>query len=124
MESDGLSLQQQRLEEIKKILLEHHGKANPISAGKISEMLNIPHDDTVSTARALITKLILDEGMPIGAYGDGYFYIETVQELAEYVDYLDQKILQTTNRKTKIINNFENKYGKLNGKFTKIDDFW
>lgn len=119
-----MSLQQKRLEEIKKIILEHKGKTNPIAANKISKLLKIPDNDTVSTTRALITKLILDEGMPIGAYGDGYFYIETAQELAEYVDYLDQKILQTTNRKTKIINNFENKYGKLGSKFSKIDDYW
>jgi hypothetical protein len=104
-------------------LLEHKGKANAIPANKISKMLNIPEDDTVSTTRGLITKLIVDEGMPIGAYGKGHFYIETAQELAEYMDYLDQKILQTTNRKAIVYSNFEKKYGKIKGKTTKLDDY-
>lgn len=117
-----LTLEQNRLEEIKRIILEHKGAANAISAGEISSLLNIPEDDTVSTTRGLITKLILEECVPIGASDNEYFYIETKKELGQYIDYLDQKILQTTNRKTKVITNYEMKYGRLKTGFIKIDD--
>ena len=112
-----------RLEAIKKFLLEHKGKVNAVPANKISKMLKIPEDDTVPTTRRLITKLILEEGMPIGAYDNGYFYIETAKELAEYMEFLDAKILQTTNRKVTVYNNFEQKYGKITTKRPKLDDY-
>lgn len=118
-----MTLEEQRLEEIKKILLGHKGKANAIPANKISKMLKIPEDDTVPTTRRLITKLILDEGLPIGAFGKGYFYIETPKELAEYMDFIDEKILQTTNRKVIVYSNYEKKYGKISNKITKLDDY-
>lgn len=80
-----MTLEEQRLESIRKILLEHKG--------------------------------------PIAAFGKGYFYIETASELGEYMSYLDDKILQTTNRKAIVYSNFEKKYGKISGKITKLDDY-
>ena len=118
-----MTLEEQRLESIRKIILEHTGKKNAIPANKISKVLDIPEDDTVPTTRRLITRLITEEGMPIGAFGKGYFYIETASELAEYMTYLDDKILQTTNRKAIVYSNFEKKYGKISGKITKLDDY-
>jgi 3-dehydroquinate synthase class II len=118
-----MTLEEERLEAIKKILLEHKGKKNAIPANKISKILDIPEDDTVPTTRKLITKLITEQGMPIGAYGRGYFYIETAQELAEYMKYLDDKILQTTNRKAIVYSNYEKHYGHVTGKIKKLDDF-
>jgi hypothetical protein len=116
-------LEEQRMDEIKKILLQHKGKTNAIAANKISKMLNIPEDDTVPTTRKIITKLIIDEGMPIGAFGNGYFYIETPEELADYMQFLQDKIEQTTTRKVIVYNNYVMKYGKIRPKITKLDDF-
>jgi hypothetical protein len=107
-----MSLEEQRLDEIRKILLKHRGKENPIAANKISKLLQIPEDDTVPTTRRLITKLIVEEGMPIAAFGRGYFYIETIDELTEYMNYLDEKILQTTNRKTIVYSNLKRDMAK------------
>ncbi len=118
-----MALEEKRTDEIRKILLEHKGRDNAIPANKISKMLEIPEDDTVPTTRKIITKLIIEEGMPIGAFGNGYFYIETAQELAEYMDYLDQKILQTTNRKVTVYSNYEKKYGKITTKLTRLDEY-
>ena len=118
-----MSLEEQRLEQIKNILLKHKGRDNAIPANKIAKMLNIPDDDTVSTTRGLITKLILEDGMPIGACENGYFHIETQQELADYMAYLDQKIEQITTRKAKVVSNYESKYGKWKTKFTQLDEY-
>lgn len=118
-----MALEEMRTEEIRKILLEHKGKANAIPANKISKILNIPEDDTVPTTRKIITKLILEEGMPIGAFGSGYFYIETPEELTDYMAFLQDKIEQTTTRKMIVYNNYVMKYGKVKSKFTKLDEY-
>ena len=116
-----VGLEEQRLEAIKKIILEHKGKANAIRASAIGKALQIPENETVSHTRALITKLIMEEGMPIGAFGGGYFYIEDQKELAEYMERLQQRIHQTTTRMVTVFSNFESKYGKTNRKT--LDDF-
>ena len=118
-----MSLKTQRLEEIKKIILEHKGKNNPVTSNEIKEILGIPDNDTAGSTRAYITKLILDEGMPIGASSTGYFYIETEEELTDYMEYLQDKIEQTTSRKMFVYHNYVTKYGKIKPKTTKLDDF-
>jgi hypothetical protein len=113
-----MGLQEERMDAIKKMLLEHKGKANAIRAGKIGKDLNIPQNDTMQNVRALIAKLIINEEMPIGACGNGYFIIENEQELADYVKYLQQRILQTTNRMATVVSNFEGIHGKGNRRTT------
>jgi hypothetical protein len=107
-----LSLEAQRLDAIRKIILEHKGKNNPVKSSEIRKELKIPDNDTSGSTRALITKLILDEGMPIAAYGKGYFYIENQQELADYMAYLQDRITNTTNRMVTVFANFQVKYGR------------
>jgi hypothetical protein len=117
----NMSLEEQRLNAIRKIILEHKGKTNAIRASRISKALEIPENDTFATTRSLITKLLLEEGMPIAASGKGYFYIENQQELADYMEYLQERIHQTTNRMVTVFSNFQGKYGKA--KFVKLEDF-
>ncbi|MGD0406405.1 MAG: hypothetical protein ABSB10_07130 [Candidatus Bathyarchaeia archaeon] len=116
-----MSLEEQRLDAIRKIILEHKGKAKAIRASKISKILQIPENDTFATTRGLITKLILEEGMPIAASSRGYFYIENQQELGDYMEYLQERIHQTTNRMVTVFSNFQGKYGKA--KLVKLEDF-
>ena len=59
---------------------------------------------------------ILEEGMPIAATGKGYFLIEKESELTEYMDYLQQRIDQTTTRMRTVFSNFEMKYGRTKRK--------
>jgi len=107
-----MSLEEQRLKEIKKIILEHKGKLSAINAREIANMLDIPDNDRFSITRGLITKLIRDEELPIGAYENGYFLIENQQELNEYMQRLNYRIIGITNRKARLISNFEKYYGK------------
>ena len=116
-----MSLEEQRLNAIRKVILEHKGKANAIRASKISKMLEIPENDTFATTRGLITKLILEEGIPIAASSKGYFYIENQQELSDYMEYLQERIHQTTNRMVTVFSNFQEKFGKA--KIVKTEDF-
>ncbi len=117
-----MSLEAQRLEEIRKIILEHRGKNNPVKSSEIQERLEIPDNDTRGSTRAYITKLILDEGMPIAAYGKGYFYIENQQELAEYMAYLQDRITNITNRMMTVFANYKVRNGKAKTP-SKLEDF-
>jgi hypothetical protein len=117
-----LSLEAQRLDAIRKIMLDHKGRSNPIKSSEIRKRLSIPDNDTSGATRALITKLILDEGMPIAATSNGYFYIETQQELAEYMAHLQDRITNTTNRMVTVFANYKVKNG--NAKIAKkLGDF-
>lgn len=107
-----MSLEKERLDAIRKIILGHKGRRNPIKSKQIRQQLNIPDNDTGGSTRALITKLILDEGMPIAASSRGYFYIETQKELTDYMAYLEDRIHQTTTRMVTVYSNYQGKYGK------------
>lgn len=116
-----MGVQEQRLEAIRQIILKHKGKANVLPANEIGKQLDIPENDTVPTTRHLILKLILDEGMPIAATRKGYFLIETEKELAEYMEYLQQRIDQTTTRMRTVFSNYEMQYGRTKRKT--LDEF-
>jgi hypothetical protein len=107
-----MNLEEQRLAAVRMILLEHKGKNNSIRASKIGHILNIPENDTFSTTRALITRLILEDGLPIAANAKGYFYIENEAELSDYMQYLQDRIHQTTNRMITVYSNYQIRYGK------------
>ena len=106
-----MSLEEERLREIKEMLLNHKGKANAITSGKIAVALDIPENDTVATTRSLITKLIR-EGLPIGATDNGYFLIETQEELNEYIQRLNDRIYGIYDRINRLISIYNEYYGK------------
>jgi hypothetical protein len=106
-----MSLEEERLKAIREILLNHRGKADAITASTIGNALGIPENDTVSTTRKLITKLVKD-GLPIGAHDNGYFLIENEDELNEYMQRLNGRIYGIYTRMNHIITNFNNYHGK------------
>lgn len=59
--------------------------------------------------------------MPIAASSKGYFYIENPEELSDYMEYLQERIHQITNRMVTVFSNYQAKYGKT--KIVKFDDF-
>lgn len=102
------------MEEIKEIILQHKGKANAIKSKTIALRIgNIEEDDTHIGTRSLITKLIR-QGMPIGACDNGYFLLETQEEVDEYGQKLNNRMLEIYDRIIRIQNNFNNYYGVNN----------
>jgi len=84
----------------KNILLDHRGADNAISSREISDQLS--HDDEVGSfpeTRFLIREIMLEDQIPIASNHDGYFVVETEEELKEYVDNLEQRILGISERK-------------------------
>jgi 5-formaminoimidazole-4-carboxamide-1-beta-D-ribofuranosyl 5'-monophosphate synthetase len=64
---------------------QHRGKDDQISSRTLSEQFGINEPESFPRTREAIRHLVLDEKMPIAAGGNGYFFIETQEELNEYV---------------------------------------
>ena len=107
-----MSLEEERLREIRNILLNHKGKQNAIPSSKIAKMLGIPENDTVATTRGLITKLIKNTCLPIGSSENGYYIMETEEELNEVIQDLNGRILGIYDRTNRLISNFNEYNGK------------
>ncbi len=110
-----MSLEEQRLSAIEEIIIEHKGKQKAIASNKIAEMIGVHEDDTVSTTRSLITKLIKRTKLPIGSCERGYYIMQTEDELNEVTRDLNGRIYGIYDRINKLTDNF-NQY---NGTFIK-----
>jgi hypothetical protein len=86
-------------EQIKAILLEHTGADDTISSREISNELGIDEVESFPVTRGLIREIVEEDGVPIAGHSNGYFVIETEEELEDYIDTLDSRILKTAERK-------------------------
>ena len=104
---------EQILSEIKKIIENHVGEENAISAGDITEMLGLKKEDTHAVARKYILETIKKYRIPVGATTKkGYFFINNREELEKYKKTLDNRIRNTEKRKQEIEAIFEEFYSK------------
>jgi putative heme iron utilization protein len=105
-----VSTDEEKMEIIRKIILKHIGKANAIKAKFIATKIGLSgEDDTHIGTRNLITKLV-KQGMPIGACDNGYFLLETQDEVDEYGQKLNNRIVEIYERIMHIQNNFNAYY--------------
>lgn len=95
MSHDG----EQVKEQVKEIILDHRGRDNPISSRDINEQLNLDNVGSFPNTREVIRELILEEQIPIAAGGNGYYVIETEDELQHYIDSLEGRMLSIADRK-------------------------
>jgi hypothetical protein len=82
-------------------------KQTPITSTEIRKMFHFKEVNGNPQERALITELIMDWGVPIGATSDGYFLIRTEEELEEYLAILDSRALNIMKRKEKVELNYD-----------------
>jgi len=91
------------IEQIRDILLEHKGKRNAIKSKEIAQQINIDRGPSNVKIRKLITETLKSFKLPIaGNPGLGYYLIETSEELRGYLNSLDSRIKNITDRKTKV----------------------
>lgn len=109
----NVSSDEEKLEIIRKIILQHVGKANAIKSKVIALRIGLSEDATHIGTRNLITRLI-KEGMPIGACDNGYFLLETQEEVDEYGQKLNNRIVEIYDRIIHIQNNFNTLYNVHN----------
>jgi hypothetical protein len=67
------------------------GKGHSVSARVIANATNLRLDRTDVKVRSIISALI-EDGQPIGSCSDGYYLIETEEELAEVVEQIQVRI--------------------------------
>lgn len=95
--------QQTARERVKEMLLNHRGSDDPITSREINEEIS---EDTVGSfpnTRSIIRDIMVEDEIPIAGSSQGYYVIETEEELSEYVDNLDQRVLNITERKTYVL---------------------
>lgn len=91
--------EQDAKEEVKDIILDHRGSDNQISSREINEEIGVDDIGSFPNTRAIIRELILEDNIPIASGGNGYFVIETEDELKEYIDSLESRMLSIADRK-------------------------
>lgn len=77
---------------IKKILLEHRGKDNPITSKEISKKMGFPMEDTQSVSRKAIWATAKEYNLPLISSNKGYFIANTDEEIAEYNENIKKRI--------------------------------
>lgn len=68
------------------------GKTNALTGTELEESLGMPVGNTNEPTRGLTAECILNEEIPIGSNGHGYFIIDSAQELDEVVASLQSRI--------------------------------
>jgi hypothetical protein len=79
---------------IRELLRSHHiGKNKAICASRIAFETRVKDGETHPVIRSAITRLILEEHIPIASCCWGYFIIETEDEYKEYLaDLIDREL--------------------------------
>lgn len=86
-------------EQVKELLLDHRGADNPITSREISNKLKKSEVGSFPETRELIREIVLEDEIPIASSSNGYYVIETEQELKDYIDQLEQRILGISERR-------------------------
>jgi hypothetical protein len=95
-ESSELSIEESKLKVIRAI---PEGRENAIPGGDIAE--RIPQKAT--TLYDMIPELRSQYGVPVGSCSDGYFIVETPDELQTQIDRYDSQIETAQKRKRELV---------------------
>ena len=88
----------------------HRGRANPISAGEIAEMLGYPVEGSHVKGRDLVKRCSEKYRIPVGGNTSGYYIITTEDELNEYKANLRSRADKTLERGVLMTEFFEERY--------------
>lgn len=89
-------------EVVKELLLEHKGSDNPITSREISDELDRREVGSFPQTRMLIRDIMMEDQIPVASSTNGYYVITAEEELQDYVDQLESRILGMTERKMMI----------------------
>ena len=94
-------------------ILEGATKANPITSEYLGDQLGLNDIEGNWKARNLISEVIRRTGLPLAANGRGYYKMETLEDLKEYRESLQRRIVEMTDRISLAERSFLKAYGKL-----------
>ena len=86
-------------EQVRELLLEHRGADNPITSREINEIVDLDQVGSFPSTRAVIRDIVLEERIPIAGSSQGYYVIETEEELENYIDNLENRITNIAERR-------------------------
>ncbi|WP_089649871.1 hypothetical protein [Halobacterium hubeiense] len=90
-------------EEIKQLILEAEGPSNAISSREINEQVDVDSVGSFPQTREIVRELLMEEGIPIASNTNGYYVIESEEQLADYVDTLDSRMTGIAERRYGIL---------------------
>jgi hypothetical protein len=79
-------------------ILQGTTKANPVTSEELGVKLGISDVEGNPLARSIITEVIRQKHLPLGATGRGYYVMKTIEDLKEYRDDLNRRIAGTLDR--------------------------
>jgi len=91
--------EQDAKEAVRDIILDHRGSNDQISSREINDQIGVDDIGSFPNTRAIIRELILEDNIPIASGGNGYYVIETEDELKDYIDSLESRMLSIADRK-------------------------
>jgi len=86
-------------EQVKSLLLDHRGAGNPITSREINEKIQQDAIGSFPGTRALIREIMVEEQIPVIGGNNGYYVAETEEEVGEYLETLEGRIMSNAERK-------------------------
>lgn len=94
-------------ERVRDVLVEHVGKENAITSTEIGKQADIPNSNGNSNVRKSVRDLVLESNdLPIGSCSEGYFIIDTYEELCDCTADLKQRREKLKERENSIRHSF------------------
>lgn len=94
-----MSYSDEDYEAVKGIILDHRGKGNEISSREINEVVELDSVGSFPSTREVVKDIMFQERIPIVGGGNGYYIAETEEEVADALDTLESRIINTAERK-------------------------
>jgi|GEM_PF-595892 len=86
-------------EKVKELLLEESSADDPITSREISDELAGNEVGSFPETRMIIRDIMISDGIPIVSSNQGYWVAETEQEIQDYLDNLENRIMGITERR-------------------------
>lgn len=86
-------------DEVRELLLEHRGSDNPITSREINEIVGLDDIGSFPSTRAVIREIVMEDRIPIAGSSQGYYVIETEDELEDYIENLENRITNIAERR-------------------------
>lgn len=83
--------------------MDHRGSDNPITSREINEEIGADNIGSFPSTRAIIREIMIEDQIPVAGSNQGYYVIETEEELSEYVDNLEERVLSISDRKYAVL---------------------
>lgn len=97
-----VDVDQETLETVKELLMEHRGADNQISSREINEVIEVDSVGSFPRTREIVRTLLFEEEVPIASGGNGYYIIEDQDELEEEISSIDRRIGNIAERRVAV----------------------